>query len=399
MAKKSNRGRWLVLAFVFLALALYGYMENQSTPKQEDGQSRYETEKSGAGAAADFSQTARAIHGAVDSALSAQGIGARIARSTDREVPRQEIEGTIRWHFREIVGQSSGDAAALERALASAAAPAGGALLTVQPDTYQGQPVLRIDVGIRDELGGEPLTIVTDRLYIADRQKAADQAPVNVRGELALVIDDFGYSREPITAFAAIDKPLTFAVLPYRTYSNEAAARGLSAGHQIILHLPLEPLAAAEQSEKTTIMVEMSDDDIQAATVRAVQAVPGIIGVNNHQGSRSTADQRVMRNVLAVLKDRHLFFIDSRTNSQSVAYATAQELGVRSGENNIFVDNEDDVAAIKRQLRSAGQIAIRNGRAIAIGHARMNTAAAVRQMLPEFEAAGIKLVFASQLLK
>lgn len=399
MAKKSKRGLWFILALICAAFAVYAYVANPSTPGRDSPEQRYEVEKSGAGATADFVEAADAVHRAVDGVLARQASGVKVTQSVEREVPRQGVEGNIRWHFREITGQMSDDAAVLQRELKTAVSQAGGALLTAQPDTHEGLPVLRIDVGVKDTLGGDPLTLITDRLYIATKQTAAGQPSGKVRGELALVIDDFGYTREPIAAFAAINKPLTFAVLPFRTYSNEAASRGLSAGHQIILHLPVEPLSAASQSEEKTITVAMSDADIQAAAMRAVQSVPGIIGVNNHQGSRGTADKRVMRNILTVLKNKHLFFIDSRTNSQSVAYATAKELGLRAGENNIFLDNEDDLAAVKQQLRSAAAIAVRSGQAIAIGHARMNTAAAIEQMLPEFEAAGIKLVFASQVVQ
>ena len=398
MAKKSNHRKWFVVMFAIIALASYFYGANKPTDRPSSQQ--YSLEKSGAAATADFTQSAKKIHDAVDSVLKQQGINPSETKEINKEVPRQGVEGKIRWHARDLAGSVSTEAArSLQQNLASQVKKAGGEVLTAQPDHYQGLPVLRIDIGLRDSLGGDAVTIVTDRIFIAEKGTAAAQPAIKTRGELALVIDDFGYTKEPIAAFAAINKPLTFAVLPYRTYSNEAAARGISSGHQVILHLPIEPLSAAEQSEQITITVDMSDSDIQATVMNAVQSLPGIIGVNNHQGSRGTADKRVMRNVLSVLKSKNLVFLDSRTNSQSVAYDTARQLGVRTGENNIFLDNDNDISAIKQQIRTAGEIAARRGTAIAIGHARMNTAAAVKEMIPELEAAGIKLVFADQLLQ
>jgi len=216
---------------------------------------------------------------------------------------------------------------------------------------------------------------------------------------MAIVIDDFGYNEEPISAFADIDRPLTFAVIPYHLFSHEAAMRGISSGHQVLLHLPMEPLDKAEQSEELTITVTMSEQDIRDMTKNAIAEIPGLIGVNNHQGSRATADWRVMNGVLSEIKSHNLFFVDSRTNSQSLAASAARQMGIRTGENELFLDNVDDVSAIKAQLRTAQNMAIKHGSVTVIGHARMKTARAVREMVSELEDNGVQLVFVSQLLQ
>jgi len=161
----------------------------------------------------------------------------------------------------------------------------------------------------------------------------------------------------------------------------------------------MEPLSQGAQSEELTVTVNMSDGAIQDMVQKAIQAVPGLMGVNNHQGSRATADRRVMKNVLSVLKTNNLFFVDSRTNSQSIAAETARQMGIQAGENELFLDNTDDVSAVKAKLRIAQEMAAKHGTVTVIGHARMNTAVAVREMVPELEAGGIQLVFVSQLLK
>ena len=166
-----------------------------------------------------------------------------------------------------------------------------------------------------------------------------------------------------------------------------------------MLHLPMEPLAASEQSERITIGIGMGDTEIRETVSRAIQAIPGIIGINNHQGSRATADQRVMRQVLSVIKANSLFFVDSRTNSKSVGVATARQLGVKTAANDLFIDNDNDVAAVKRQLRIARDMALRDGSVIVIGHARLTTAAAIQEMITELEESGIKLVFVSDMVR
>lgn len=399
MNKSRKKPVWLL--FFLLACTVVSYVYVQQHTTRIPSSPRSHIEKTGASAVADYTATAQKLHVAVDQALAAAGLTGQSEGETLREVTFPVGESLLRWHER-VVRVSVPARLTLEavrQAVAPLLGPAGGEVLAAQPDNYHGLPALRLDIGFRDTLEGEPVVCITDKIFLT-REKAVppSPSPAGGRGRLALIIDDFGYSQEPIAAFAAIDRPLTFSVLPYRPYSNAAAARGLSSGHQVMLHLPMEPLAAAEQSESGTITVNMTDGEIQAATERAVQAIPGIVGVNNHQGSRATADRRVMQATLAVLKAHNLFFVDSRTNSQSVAYDAARQAGVKTAENDLFIDNSSDVREIKAKLRLAGQMARRYGQVVAIGHARLSTAQAVWEMIPELEASGVSLVFVSQLV-
>ncbi len=402
MAKTSSKRPWILVLLMVAAVVLYFQVPKNDV---QEVNKPYTIEKTGAGVVVDFTATSRKIHSAVDGGLSKTGLTAQDVKESSREQPRQGVEGVIRWHSRQIMVNIPADASleGIEQTLAGQVRNAGGEILASQPDNYEGLPVVRLDIGVRDTLAGDPLTIIADRLYIT-KEKAAGTAKKSktsgpVRGELAIIIDDFGYTREPIGAFAAIERPLTFAVLPYRPYSNEAAARGVSSGHQVMLHLPLEPLTTAEQSEETTITVTMSDEEIKSRTARAINSIPGLIGVNNHQGSRATADHRVMRLVLGVVKANNLFFVDSRTNSLSVAGEVARQMSVHTTDNELFIDNSNEVSAVKKQLHAAGEMAARYGSATIIGHARLSTATAVQEMIPELEASGIKLVFVSQIVR
>lgn len=402
MAAKDKRKRtWMILiAIVIMGLLYLKFSEpaNQSVPV------RYEEAKTGAGTIVDFTGATNKVHLAVDEVLKKQSFAIKDSKEMAKEVPRQKVEGAIRWHTRQILTMIPSELSveAVQQTLQKGIQKAGGQVLGSQPDRYQGLDVLRLDIGFKEKIAGEEITIISDRLYLVKEKGTVVVTPkpeIKGRGQMAIVIDDFGYSKEPIGAFALIDRPLTFAVLPYHPFSNEAAARGLSSGHQLILHLPMEPLTRGEQSEKSTITLVMSDEEIQDMTKKAIQAIPGLIGVNNHQGSRATADKRVMKVVLGQLKANSLFFLDSRTNGQSIGAESARQMGIRTGENELFIDNSDDVSAIKGKLRTAQDMAIRHGSVTVIGHARMNTAAAVSEMIPELEASGIKLVFVSQIVK
>ncbi len=407
-SRSSIRTVLLIVAVIAAVLYLFGSQDGSNkqrsaTPPVPANQQKFILEKSGAGTVADFSAAARKVHTAVDEALAVQKIKTQSSQEQKREVPRKAVEGVIRWHTRHaIITLPDGMTAERFRQGLVQSLAGSAELLATTADYYEGQSVTRWDIGFRDKLEGDTVTLITDKLYIAPDKKsvaAKDRPPAKERGRLAVIIDDFGYTADPIAAFTSIDKPLTFAVLPYQPHTQEAAARGLAARHQVILHLPLEPLSSTEISEKTTITTDMSDQDIQQTVIKALNNVSGASGVNNHQGSKATADRRVMRNVLSVVKGQQLFFVDSRTTAKSVALETAREMNVRSGENEVFLDNSSDVETIKQQLRLAGRIAVKAGAAIVIGHARPNTAIALRMMIPELEAEGVRLVFASQLVK
>lgn len=398
---KSSKTRLILLLMVLGALILYLNVPDKKAKETVAPKQLYSLEKTGAGAVADYTATAQRIHAAVDNGLAGAKLDSRKVQEGRRESPRTAVEGTIRWHARQLLLAADTKPDNVKQALAAQLLNTGGEVLATQTDNYQGQQATRVDVGIRDTLAGEPLTLITDRIFIPLPRKPDQPTPPKPSGQgnLAIIIDDFGYSAETIASFAAMPRPVTFAVLPYRPHSNEAASRALSAGHQVMLHLPMEPMAASEQSEASTITVAMSDQEIRDMTAKAIKAVPGIIGVNNHQGSRATADRRVMKAVLGVLKANNLFFVDSRTSGQSIAFDAARQAGVRTGSNEIFLDGRNEVEYVKGQLRAAARLAARDGSAIAIGHARPATAIALREMIPEIEAAGVKLVFASQLVR
>ena len=403
--RKSGRAVWIVLILTILAAALYWYNGGTLSTDRSTvppGQSRFVIERSGAGSTADFTASSRKIHTYVDNAL-AEGKGLiHHQQEQKRDVPRQQVEGSIRWHARALLVSLPDDRKSdTFRVILSKNLQGAGEVLGSAADEYQGYKVTRFDVGFRDKLEGDDVTIITDRLYLTQSKNIEGKATgvVKERGRLAIIIDDFGYTGEPIGLFTAIDRPLTFAVLPYQPHTQEAAVRGQAAGHQIILHLPLEPLSGAERQEKTTIRTTMSDEDIKQAVVRALDNVPGAVGVNNHQGSKATSDKRVMRNVLSVVKHQGLFFIDSRTAPQSVAGDTARDMKIRNFDNELFLDHSSDVNSVKQQIRTAGRIAAKDGSAVVIGHARPNTAIALKELIPELEADGIRLVFASQLVK
>lgn len=219
------------------------------------------------------------------------------------------------------------------------------------------------------------------------------------RGKIAIVIDDCGYDLASVHTLLDTGLPFSYAILPFKPYSSDVLELVKSRGRVPMLHLPMEPMNAAAMSEgANTVRTNLSAADKLALTRKAVNSLPGIIGVNNHQGSKATSDAATMKVVLGELRSQGLFFLDSRTTAASVACDMAQRLGVATARNDIFLDNSSNVADIRAQIYKALALAQKNGSVIAICHARTNTAKCWKLYAEEFKKTGITFVPVTELL-
>lgn len=216
---------------------------------------------------------------------------------------------------------------------------------------------------------------------------------------LAIILDDWGKNYGLLQKAVDLKRPITIAVIPHLPKSKIIAETAHKNGLEVMLHLPMEPKGRGEPLEPTTILTTMTEAEILKRVDAAVDAVPYLDGVNNHQGSAATSDLRVMRVILKRLKAKKLFFIDSHVVATTQGLAVARETGIRFGSRQIFIDNENQVEAIKRQLEKAKRSALTRGEAIAIGHDRRLTLQAIQEMLPAFDEAGVHLVFARDIVK
>ena len=233
----------------------------------------------------------------------------------------------------------------------------------------------------------------TSPLPVPSRAGAGEGGP-----RLALIVDDCGQWIDTERAFIALGVPITMSVLPDVPYTGTIAREASNAGMGVMLHLPMETVSGMNPGPGK-VTTEMTDEQIAAQVEADLAQVPLARGVNNHEGSKASADERVMRDVVGVLaKHGDLFFIDSKTSAASVGEQLAQEGGVPTAARDVFLDNKADVDYTEGQLREAIAIAKRTGSAIAIGHPRPTTLAAVRAMLPTFQDAGVHLVLAQELV-
>jgi polysaccharide deacetylase 2 family uncharacterized protein YibQ len=216
---------------------------------------------------------------------------------------------------------------------------------------------------------------------------------------LALIIDDGGYNTEAFKGMMGMGRPMTFSILPNTPHAWEAALMAHQEGSEVMLHLPMEPEERELLPlEKDTIRTGMSARAIQKILQEDLMQIPYVRGVNNHMGSKATADPKVMRALMGTLKKEGLYFIDSHTTLQTLGPEIARRAGVASWHNSRFIDREKNMEAIKREIRFAMRKAKKEGKAVAIGHPNPLTARAIKEMIPEIEREGIRLVFASEVV-
>jgi len=220
---------------------------------------------------------------------------------------------------------------------------------------------------------------------------------------VALVIDDLGNELAPAERIARWPRPVAGAVLPGLRWSADSARVLARGGHEVLLHLPMEPEGYPNPRVRPgpgLILRSQSDAQIADTLASDLDTVPGAVGVNNHMGSAATADPRVMRVVVRLLSERGLFFLDSRTTDATVAERTAAEASVRTVARRVFLDDVATAEAVRAQLVQLIRRARQDGSAVAIGHPYAATLGVIEEEMPEIERReGVRLVKVSELAK
>ena len=263
--------------------------------------------------------------------------------------------------------------------------------------TESGGGVRRFDLAYHGELTYSVYVVAPLAARPLPTSSASNEGP-----RLAIIIDDLGNDQSAANALVSLPFPLTFSVLPHLPLSSEIAEEAYRRNDQVMLHLPMQSEGESSPSEGTKaedieLRVGMSRGQVQELVNSMLDTVPHAIGVNNHQGSRATADPALMQAVMDDLRTRGLFFIDSRTTASTVAYDVARASGVRAASRKVFLDDTPTRQAVLTQLDLAAHDASRDGSAIAIGHPRPATIAVLAEELPRMEARGIRIVFVSDL--
>ncbi|MHC8398475.1 divergent polysaccharide deacetylase family protein [Pseudomonas sp. MDT1-17] len=222
---------------------------------------------------------------------------------------------------------------------------------------------------------------------------AAPVATAPQKAYLSLIIDDLGQNLPRDRRVLALPGPVTTAIMPDTPHATEFAREAHRAGKIVILHMPMDPATGPFAWHP-----DLPIDELEKRLNAALNVVPYTDGINNHMGSRMTAQPAAMAWLMADLQQRHKFFVDSRTSAQTVAAAEAQKIGLASVSRDVFLDDERTEAAIFTQLQTAISLARKQGSAVMIGHPYPQTLAVLERELPKLKDQGIDWIDIKQMI-
>lgn len=217
--------------------------------------------------------------------------------------------------------------------------------------------------------------------------------------QIAVVIDDLGIDKPRTARAIRLPGPLTLSFLTYADNLDKQTRAAKKAGHELLLHIPMEPGSPDVDPGPNVLLTGVPAKELLTSLKWNLDQFSGYAGVNNHMGSRFTADLPGMELVLKELKKRNLFFLDSITAGNTVARKAARKIGVPFAARNIFLDHQDDVQGIQKRLKEVEKLARKTGLAVAIGHPREATLQALAPWLEKIEAQGFQLVPVSAVVK
>jgi polysaccharide deacetylase 2 family uncharacterized protein YibQ len=223
-------------------------------------------------------------------------------------------------------------------------------------------------------------------------KNAVAAAASDGRPMIAVVIDDVGLDRSRSRRAIALPAPVTIALMAYAEDGRDQAAHARRAGHELLVHLPMEPGNSNENPGPNALLSGLSEVEFARRLEWNLTQFAGYVGINNHMGSKLTSNASALAPVMAALKRRGLMFLDSRTTGKTQALAVARRFGVPSVERDVFLDHDTSPIAVRTALVRVEDLARRNGFAIAIGHPKDVTLDALEEWLPDVKARGFAVV-------
>jgi uncharacterized protein len=212
----------------------------------------------------------------------------------------------------------------------------------------------------------------------------APQRPVKKRPQVAIIIDDLGYDRRLASEFFALDLPLTLSVLPSAPFTKEIANEARTRGFELLLHMPMEPRNHNGSNPGPVVLTtDMREQKIRDILSKSLAKIPGARGVNNHMGSLFTEDREKMMVFLGELKKKGLFFVDSRTSSNTIGKSVARQMGVPAVERNVFLDHDLQFEALRTQMDRLLGLSRNLGSGVGIAHPHRETLELLREYLPK----------------
>jgi polysaccharide deacetylase 2 family uncharacterized protein YibQ len=221
----------------------------------------------------------------------------------------------------------------------------------------------------------------------------------NKRSLIAIVVDDLGLNERKTAMTTALTPPLTLAFLPYAGDLKRQTAAARKAGHELLVHVPMEPLNSAYDPGPKALMSGMNSKEINRLLDWDLTRFDGFVGLNNHMGSKFTANREGMKTVMKELRKRGLLYLDSQTTGATKGLDLARELGVPYAVRNVFLDNVISVDAVLSRLADLERVARGQGFAVGICHPHQATLEALAEWIDTLNQRGFSLVPISAIVR
>ena len=256
---------------------------------------------------------------------------------------------------------------------------------------------------IEDEAFGPAVPVSPPPAHLSGRPAwerfALPDVPTGGRPMIAVIIDDMGVDKRRSEKVIQLQGPLTVSFMSYADDLPHQTESARTHGHELMMHVPMEPLGEKIDPGPGALLVGLPPAELAKRIEDDLDRFSGYVGINNHMGSKFTAFAPGMEQVMDLLHRRGLLFIDSLTTDRSVGLMLAEKAGVPSAARNVFLDNVGELAAVQGQLEKLEALARRKGTAIAIGHPRDATIAALMAWLPTLAAKGLVLVPVTEVVR
>ena len=157
---------------------------------------------------------------------------------------------------------------------------------------------------------GQNLAVILPKLCVFAENNGADLC------YLAIIIDDFGgYDRGGVEEMLQISVPLTCAVIPFSDNTKIDADRCVKAGHEVILHMPMESHVLLPETWYGPVFITNNENDNAAKNKldKCLEELPMAKGANIHIGSGVSQNKELMKTIIGHLKSKDKYFCDSRT--------------------------------------------------------------------------------------
>ena len=293
------------------------------------------------------------------------------SRGTKLSMPRGLLWAVVLLFFGALIGALIQSACEQKQSEAAPAAPQ-----SVQPNGAR--PPQAASGSIK-----KPSPVAPTAIVPTPERTAAKQS---TQPRVALIIDDLGQVDPALTSrLGALNIPMTVAVLPFLPHTRDSAHIARSSGMEIILHMPMEPIGYPGPGRNPgpgAVLFDQSEAEVRERVASAMKDVPFAVGLNNHMGSRITPDRVRMAWILEEVKKTRWYFLDSRTEKDTVALEVARELGIPALERKVFLDDSPDPAEMSHQWERAMAIAKQDGWVVIIGHIHVGTLEFLEKAVP-----------------